>query len=106
MSGDEIREGVDELRRELRRIEAIEAGNAEDIADLSATVAEVKGMVTALQAMVIARFNGVDKGVKEATPGWDTALKFGSLIVLPLLLAILSTYVALKSGVKVDTSGR
>jgi uncharacterized protein YoxC len=93
MSEDELQEEVHDLRE---RVEVLES-NADRLARLPDAVAELTGTVKTLSTIVTGRFDQVDTHVDQVT-GVKTAIQFASVVIVPILLALIGGYFALKTG--------
>lgn len=94
MTEDDLRAEVAELRD---RIEVLEH-EQEKLARLPDAVAELKGMVATLSSMITNRFDTVDQSVDKAA-GIKTAITFMSVVMVPILVALIGGYFALRAGV-------
>jgi uncharacterized protein YoxC len=91
----------EDLKREVHdladKVEKLE-GQQDRLSKLPDAVSRLEGAVSTLTRVVNMRFDNVDKGVKEAKPGWDFWLKFIIGAVVPVAIAIISGYFLLKAG--------
>lgn len=93
MSEAEIQAEVHELRERVERIEE----NADRLDKLPDAVAKLAGTVEVLTEIITGRFDKVDEHVQEAT-GVKTAITFASVVIVPIILALIGGYIALKTG--------
>lgn len=93
MTDDELQEEVHDLRG---RVEALEEVH-DRLQKLPDAVAELTGTVKTLTTMVTSRFDHVDQGVDRAS-GIKTAITFASVVIVPILIALIGGYFALRSG--------
>lgn len=93
LSDAELQVEVHDLRE---RVEKLEDG-ADKLADLPDAVSELNGSVKVLNQMVLGRFDHVDESVQQAT-GLRTAITFASVVIVPIVIALIGGYFALKTG--------
>jgi hypothetical protein len=94
MSTSELQLEVYQLRDRLERIEDL----SDKVSTVSTSVAELSGTVKTLSQIVTGRFDGLDKGIEAAT-GVKTAITFASVVIVPIIIALIGGYFALKTGV-------
>lgn len=90
----------DDLRQEILGLkEHVEDQDAEleRLRGLPEAIAELKGVISNLQQLVLTRFDTVDKGVERAS-SLKTAVQFAAVIVVPVVIAIIGGYFALRAG--------
>lgn len=95
MSEDELQAEVHDLRERVERIEA----NSDRLSKLPDAVAELSGAVKLLTDIVTGGFDKVDQEVQDAT-GIKTAIQFASVVIVPIILALIGGYFALRTGVE------
>lgn len=93
MTEEEIKHTVRELRDRVDDLEQ----ERERLAKLPDAVAELKGTVQTLSTLVVSRFDKVDVGVDKAA-SLKTAIQFAGVVLVPIILALIGGYVALKTG--------
>lgn len=88
---EEVAERVSDVEEAQNRIEA-----------LPSAVSELKGMVTILQTAVTNGFDGVQKPLQAAADSSSVknAVQFAAVVLVPLLVALIGAYVAIKTGSK------
>lgn len=96
MTEEELSNEVHDL---IDRVQALEE-NADRVAQLPDAVAQLTGAVQTLTSMVQGRFDGVDAHVREAT-GLKTAIQFASVVIIPIIIALIGGYFALRAGTSV-----
>jgi len=81
------------------RVTAVENEQAE-VKALPNAVSELKGMVVVLQTAVSQGFDGVQKPLKQAAESSSTknAIQFSAIVIVPILVALIGAYVALRTG--------
>lgn len=89
----DIHETLQEL---CNRMEMLEDEH-DAIAKLPNEVAELSGKVDTLQTMLLARMDGVSTSVDKAT-SVKTAIQFAAVVVVPVLVALIGGYFALRAG--------
>lgn len=93
MTEEEIQHTVLDLKQRVEELEE----EREKLRQLPEAVAELKGMVVTLSGMVTTRFDGIQPSVEKAA-SVKTAIQFASVVIVPILLALIGGYFALKSG--------
>lgn len=86
----ELRERVGRQAKRIEDLEEAVAGNTGKIDVLLA-------MVSTLTGTVKERFDSVD-GAIDKTGSWKTAIQFAAVIVVPVLIALIGGYFALRAG--------
>lgn len=76
----------------LERIEDLE-NEREAIKELPEAVAQLRGSVETLQTLVVAQSQKVTKATS-----WSTALQFAAVVIVPLMIALIGGYFALKTA--------
>lgn len=84
------------------RIEDLE-DEREAIKELPQAVAELHGAVGVLQSLVTSRFDGIEPKVDKAA-SLRTALQFAAVVIVPVLVALIGGYFALKAGLASSAS--
>jgi hypothetical protein len=91
----------DEAEREIRelkeRVEDLE-NEREAIKQLPHAVAELHGAVDTLRDIVIGKLDTIGGSV-ERVSSIKTAIQFAALVIVPILVALIGGYFALKAGV-------
>lgn len=93
LSDAELQEEVHDLRERVGRLEE----NSDRLAKLPDAVAELTGTVRTLTQLVTGRFDHIDESVEKVT-GVKTAITFASVVIVPIIIALLGGYFALKTG--------
>lgn len=93
MTDDDLRKKVEALAQEVDDLRE----QQERLTTLPDAVAKLHGTVETLQALVMSRFDRVDGGVEKAA-SIRTAITFASVVIVPILVAIIGGYFALKAG--------
>lgn len=83
MSLDELQDDVHALR--------------EEVGELRGAVSELRGAVLTLSRMMSSRFDDVEGGVEKAA-SIRTAITFASVVIVPILVALIGGYLALRAG--------
>lgn len=95
MTPEEIEAEVHELREKVEDLE----NEREALQRLPTAVAELAGAVRVLQGLVTSRFDNVDQTIQKAG-SVKTAIQFASVVIVPVLVALIGGYFVLKAGVK------
>lgn len=89
----ELRDAVHDLATRVERLEE----NADRLSKVPDAVAELKGAVQTLSSLVVTRFDGLQPSVEKAA-SLKTAVQFAAIVLVPILVALIGGYVALKAG--------
>lgn len=61
-------------------------------------IARLEGTVDTLSKLVLAKLDGVQEGVDKAA-GVRSAITYAAIVIVPILVAVIGGYFALKAGV-------
>lgn len=92
-SDEELRAEVSELSKKVEDLQE----ESDRLRGLPDAVAELKGTIATLQQLVLGRFDQVQAGVDKSS-SIKTAIQFAAVLVVPILIAIIGGYFALKAG--------
>jgi hypothetical protein len=96
MTEDErIFKEVKELRRRVEELEE----DRDKLLNLPEALAEVKGMVVTLQGLITSGFDGIKPGIEKAS-SVKTAITFASVVLVPIIVALIGGYFVLQAGAK------
>jgi uncharacterized small protein (DUF1192 family) len=95
LTEEDLVEVVHELRERVGLLEA----EGDRLAKLPDAVAELKGAVQTLSSLVITRFDGIQGPVEKAA-SLKTAVQFTAIVLVPIIVAIIGGYVALRGGAR------
>lgn len=96
MSDAELQDEIHDLRTRVGRLEE----NAAQVLKLPDAVAELRGALEVLTDLVTSRFDGMAPAVERAS-SIKTAIQFASVVLVPILVALIGGYVLIKTGVAV-----
>lgn len=97
MRPEEMEWIVKEIHELKERVESLEE-DREEIKQIPLAISELKGQVNTLHSLLVVKLEGVQSGVEKAT-SVRTAIQFASVVLVPILVAILGGYFALRAGV-------
>lgn len=94
MTENEIQQRVDQLAHTVEELQE----EHDRLRQLPDAVARLEGAVQTLSSMVTNRFDGIQAPVEKAA-SVKTAIQFAAVVLVPILVALIGGYVALKAGV-------
>jgi hypothetical protein len=83
----EILDRIDDLEAEIKRL-----------IELPERLAELRGEVKSLRALVINRADSIQSGVDKAA-NIKTAIQFAAVVLVPILVALIGGYFVLRAGI-------
>lgn len=86
---------LSEIAGDLHRLRA----DVDELRGVREDVADVKRSVATLSALVLSRLDGIEQGVERPTRlDLKTIVQFASLVLVPICVALIGAYVALKGA--------
>lgn len=90
---EDVKEVIKELKRRMKALE----DEMLDLAGLPGAVERLEGVVDTLKEVVLKRLDGVHEGVEKAA-SLRSAITFASVVIVPILVALIGGYFVLKTG--------
>ena len=101
---ERLQDRVERIRRDVSKMDNDIDGLREDVAEQNGKISTVLLMMQGLTESVIHLREDLDKSFKdvnstvEKASSIKTAIQFASVVIVPILVAVIGGYFALKSG--------
>jgi hypothetical protein len=93
----ELERDYDALSKDYDALQATHHAMGESVGELRGKLAVIEAQIINLTTLVSTRFDGIDVGVERAS-GIKTAITFASVVIVPILVALLGGYFLLRAG--------